>query len=97
VEAGARRIYVSPVVRDGQLEFAIRDNGPGFPATVLERLGKPYNSTKDRPGSGLGLFLLVNVMRSLGGTVEAYNPPAGGGEVRLILPIAALAPQEMPQ
>ncbi|MDO9608298.1 MAG: ATP-binding protein [Brevundimonas sp.] len=96
VEAGARRIFVSPVVRDGQLEFAIRDNGPGFPATILERLGKPYNSTKDRPGSGLGLFLLVNVMRSLGGTVEAYNPPAGGGEVRLILPIAALAPQEMP-
>ncbi len=95
VEAGARRIFVSPVVRDGQLEFAIRDNGPGFPATVLERLGKPYNSTKDRPGAGLGLFLLVNVMRSLGGAVEASNPPAGGGEVRLILPIAALAPQEM--
>jgi two-component system, sensor histidine kinase RegB len=95
VEAGARRIFVSPVVRDGQLEFAIRDNGPGFPATILERLGKPYNSTKDRPGAGLGLFLLVNVMRSLGGAVEASNPPAGGGEVRLILPIAALAPQEM--
>jgi two-component system sensor histidine kinase RegB len=34
-------------------------------------------------------------MRSLGGAVEASNPPAGGGEVRLILPIAALAPQEM--
>jgi two-component system, sensor histidine kinase RegB len=76
VEAGARRIVVSPTVSDGLLSIVVRDNGPGFPATVLERLGKPYNSTKDRPGAGLGLFLLANVMRSLGGSVEACNPPA---------------------
>lgn len=95
VEAGARRIVVAPTVSQGQLEVAVRDNGPGFPATILERLGKPYNSTKDRPGAGLGLFLLVNVMRSLGGAVEASNPPAGGGEVRLSLPIDVLAPEEI--
>lgn len=94
VEAGARRIFVTPRVSSDRLEVAIRDNGPGFPAAILERLGKPYNSTKDRPGSGLGLFLLVNVMRSLGGAVEASNPPAGGGEVRLSLPIEVLAPKE---
>lgn len=95
VEAGARRVLVSPNVSDGRLLVALRDDGPGFPATVLERLGKPYNSTKDRPGAGLGLFLLVNVIRSLGGTVEASNPAAGGGEVRLSLPIEVLAPEEM--
>jgi len=94
VEAGARRIIVSPTVDEGVLVIAVRDNGPGFSATVLERLGKPYNSTKDRPGAGLGLFLLANVMRSLGGSVEACNPAAGGGEVRLTLPIDVLAPEE---
>jgi two-component system sensor histidine kinase RegB len=94
VEAGARRIVVSPSVSAGKLQVAVRDNGPGFPATVLDRLGKPYNSTKDRPGAGLGLFLLANVMRSLGGSVEACNPAGGGGEVRLTLPIDVLAPEE---
>lgn len=94
LEAGARRIVVSPSVSAGSLHVAVRDNGPGFPATVLDRLGKPYNSTKDRPGAGLGLFLLANVMRSLGGTVEASNPAGGGGEVRLTLPIEVLAPEE---
>lgn len=94
VEAGARRVIVTPTVTEGCLQVTLRDNGPGFPATVLERLGKPYNTTKDRPGAGLGLFLLVNVIRSLGGVVEASNPAAGGGEVRLTVPIDVLAPED---
>jgi len=94
VEAGARRVVVSTAAIDDRLEIVVQDDGPGFPDEVLERLGRPYTSTKARPGAGLGLFLLVNVMRSLGGTVEARNPAAGGGEVRLRLPLAALAPKE---
>lgn len=94
VEAGAKRIKLSTSLADDVLSIVVRDNGPGFAASILADLGKPYTSTKDRPGSGLGLFLLMNVIRSLGGKVEASNPAAGGGEVRLTLPLAALAPKE---
>lgn len=93
-EAGARRIVVTLGQAGELLEITVRDDGPGFAPEILDRLGKPYTSTKTRPGAGLGLFLLMNVIRSLGGTVEAANPPAGGGEVRLRLPLSALAPQE---
>ena len=93
-EAGARRIVVTLGQAGELLEITVRDDGPGFAPEILDRLGKPYTSTKTRPGAGLGLFLLMNVIRSLGGTVEAANPPAGGGEVRLRLPLPALAPEE---
>ncbi|GAA0214175.1 two-component system sensor histidine kinase RegB [Brevundimonas nasdae] len=94
VEAGARRVGLTISLVGDSLDIIVRDNGPGFAPSILADLGKPYASTKDRPGAGLGLFLLMNVIRSLGGKVEASNPAAGGGEVRLTLPLAALAPKE---
>ena len=94
VEAGARRLVLATALVGDALEISARDDGPGFAEEVLTRLGQPYTSTKPRPGAGLGLFLLVNVIRSLGGAVQATNPPSGGGEVRLSLPLVALAPKE---
>ena len=94
VEAGARRIAVTTTRTADTLSIAVRDDGPGFPNVILQAWGKPYNSTKPRAGAGLGLFLLMNVIRSLGGRVEASNPPAGGAEVRLTLPLSALAPKD---
>ena len=44
--------------------------------------------------AGLGLFLAVNVLRTLGGAVSARNRESGGGEVTLTLPIAAIAVPE---
>ena len=76
------------------LTVSVRDQGPGFAQETLDRLGQPYNSSKRRPGSGLGLFLSVNVARTLGGRIEAFNPPGGGAEVVVTLPMAALAIDE---
>ena len=57
------------------------------------QFGKPYNSSKGRPGGGLGLFLVVNVARTLGGTVAASNREEGGAVVRVHLPLSAIAIQ----
>lgn len=73
------------------LHLEIADRGPGFPAEMIERFGQPYRSTKGRTGGGLGLFLLVNVLRKLGGTASVENRPGGGACVRIVLPLAALA------
>ena len=75
---------------DADLVVRVVDRGPGFPAQMLEQLGKPYHSTKGRPGGGLGLFLVVNVARTLGGTVAARNL-APGAEVTVRLPLAAIS------
>jgi two-component system sensor histidine kinase RegB len=79
-------------VRDGDtLSLSVTDTGHGFAARMLEQLGKPYQSTKKQPGSGLGLFFVVNVARKLGGTVSARNREEGGAAVRLNLPLASIS------
>ena len=72
----------------------VDDRGPGFTPEMLAEFGKPYRSSKGRPGGGLGLFLVVNVARKLGGVVTAENAEIGGAEVTLTLPVASLSPEE---
>ena len=65
--------------REGDnLVLSISDRGPGFAPEMLAQLGKPYHSSKGRAGGGLGLFLVVNVVRKLGGrSLEDGADPAG--------------------
>jgi len=79
---------------DDILSVKVRDEGPGFLPEILSNFGKPYQSTKNRPGSGLGLFLAVNVLRKLGGSVTAHNMQDGGACVELLLPIRPLSLEE---
>lgn len=96
LEASPGRVEVRVERRGGALAIIVEDEGPGFDPNILATLGKPYRSTKGRPGGGLGLFLVSNVMRKLGGTVSAYNRERGGACVVLTLPLAALSPESAP-
>jgi two-component system sensor histidine kinase RegB len=77
-------------VREDRLLIEVEDDGPGFTDETLENFGKPYNSTKGRAGGGLGLFLVVNVLRKLGGRASAENGAEGGARVVLDLPLSSL-------
>ena len=83
------------VSREGEhgqyLRLKVGDAGPGFTAETLANFGKPYNSSKGRPGGGLGLFLSLNVARSLGGRLSAANRSPRGAEVTLELPLSSLS------
>lgn len=76
------------------LRITVSDQGPGFAPAMLAQFGKPYQSSKGRPGGGLGLFLAMNVARTLGGSVVAHNRAEGGAMVTITLPLAAIALQE---
>ena len=76
--------------------MTVTDAGPGFAPDMLTKLGTPYQSSKNRPGGGLGLYLVLNVARTLGGSVEARNRPEGGAQVTIELPLASIAlPQKV--
>ena len=76
------------------LNLTVTDAGHGFAPAMLAQFGKPYQSTKGRPGGGLGLFLSVNVARTLGGTVTAGNREEGGARVQIMLPLSHIAIEE---
>ncbi|KRA76510.1 histidine kinase [Lysobacter sp. Root667] len=94
LEASPAWVALDADCRDGELVIQVSDAGPGFSADILERLGTPYNSSKGRPGGGLGLFLSVNVARTLGGRLTARNRPQGGAVVTVTLPLSAIALEE---
>ena len=89
-EASPSHIRLTAVRNGDDLVLTVSDDGPGFVPDMLEQIGKPYQSTKGRLGGGLGLFLVVNVLRKLGGSVAARNRPEGGATVTLTLPLSGL-------
>jgi len=94
LEASPQQVVLEVSRDDHNLRLTVSDAGPGFPPEVLAQLGKPYNSTKGRAGSGLGLFLTVNVARTVGGRVMAGNRAEGGAVVVVTLPLAAITLKE---
>jgi two-component system, sensor histidine kinase RegB len=91
LEASPDWIRIEASRRADHLVVNVRDKGPGFTPEILENFGRPYQSTKQRSGRGLGLFLVVNVLRKLGGTIRPRNNSDGGASVELSLPIMALS------
>lgn len=91
LEASPSWMGLSVSRQEDKLVIAVKDAGPGFRPEMLESFGKPYQSSKNRPGSGLGLFLVVNAVRKLGGMVSARNNDGRGAAVTLTLPLAALS------
>jgi len=89
-EASPHWVGLSAYLEAGMIVVQITDRGTGFEAGVIANIGKPYNSTKGREGGGLGLFLVTNVVRKLGGSILAASQPGGGAIVTLALPLAAL-------
>ncbi|MGO1003073.1 ATP-binding protein [Lysobacter sp. CA196] len=75
---------------DDRLVLKVSDIGPGFAPAMLSHFGKPYQSSKGRPGGGLGLFLALNVARTLGGSITAHNRSPRGAIVAMTLPLSAL-------
>jgi two-component system sensor histidine kinase RegB len=80
------------------LDMAITDDGPGFPAAILDHLGEPYISTRARDGShmGLGIFIAITLLERSGAAMEFGNRAEGGASVHIRWPRARyVKPQEM--
>lgn len=65
------------------LTIEVMDDGPGFPANLLERLGEPYLSSRAGIGGhlGLGIFIAQNLLERTGAELAFSNRPEGGAKV----------------
>lgn len=77
--------------RSGSVVVTIRDNGPGIPPDVVDKVFQPFFTT--RPGgTGLGLSIVQKVIVSHNGRVAAANQPEGGAMFTLAFPTRVPVP-----
>lgn len=69
------------------VDIEIRDSGPGIPPEVLPRIFDPFFTTKEvGMGSGLGLFIVFEVVEEHGGCIAVESVPGEGTAFLIRLP-----------
>jgi two-component system OmpR family sensor kinase len=97
VHTPAETAIEASLERDGdQAVVRVRDHGPGLPdgdpRAVFERFWRSSASRgRDDGGAGLGLAIVAAIVQAHSGSVDAANPPGGGAELTVRLPLAAQA------
>jgi len=73
---------------EGEVEFKVRDHGPGIPAyaeaKIFDRFFSLARPAGGKKSSGLGLSLVKEIMTLHGGRVEVVSHPDGGTVATLV-------------
>lgn len=80
---------------EGGIEISVADKGSGIPQDEISRLFQKYfrgRGAQDKPGAGLGLFLVKRIADMHGGTVRVESTLEQGSLFVLTLPGHAAAP-----
>jgi two-component system sensor histidine kinase RegB len=78
-DESGRAVRVQVLRLDGQVQIEITDQGPGMPEEILQRVSEPFFTTKPPgKGMGLGVYLAINVLRSVEGDVVYSSTPGSG-------------------
>ncbi|WFU45118.1 PAS domain S-box protein [Bradyrhizobium sp. CB82] len=78
LDEGRRELRISTAADDSNgVVVAVRDNGPGFDAAMVDRLFEPFYTTKP-DGIGMGLSICHSIIEAHGGRLWAgANEPRG--------------------
>jgi signal transduction histidine kinase len=79
------QVAISTVARGEEVEFAVRDNGPGLTADVQQHLFESFFTTKTE-GLGLGLPIVQSIIERHHGRVWAENADQGGAIFHVTVP-----------
>lgn len=71
--------------KDDAIEIEVRDQGPGIPPEIRDKIFKLYYTTK-KSGTGIGLAMSYRVMQLHNGSVEFESEPGQGTVFRLRFP-----------
>ncbi|HET8529482.1 MAG TPA: ATP-binding protein [Gaiellaceae bacterium] len=86
---GAREVVVSARRVDGTVELHVLDDGPGFPASFLERAFDRFSradEARSQGGAGLGLSIVALIAAAHGGAAAVANRREGGADAWITLP-----------
>jgi len=75
---------------EGFLRIEVKDHGPGMTPEVLERIRRPYFTTREG-GTGLGVAVARGLVEQHGGRLSYDSAPGKGTTVGIDLPRCALS------
>jgi len=88
-KADHAKIHVSarPADEAGYIRVEIRDNGPGIPPEILEKIWVSFFTTKgEQGGTGLGLSACMEIITQSGGRIWAKSKVGEGAAFIILLP-----------
>jgi len=81
-------VWVSTRKVDGKVEIRVKDNGPGIPQKILDKIFQPFFTTKPTgQGTGLGLSLAYDIVKAHGGEIKVETREGEGSEFMILLPV----------
>lgn len=82
------RIKISAISKDNEVVISIRDNGPGIPGEIADKIFSPFFTTKERDkGTGLGLFIVKTIIEEHKGKISFASVNGKGAEFKIVLPM----------
>jgi len=86
----------SEIIKDTWLQISVQDSGCGFSEDALEHALEPFFTTKGSKGSGLGLTMVYDMTKLVGGGMRIANAENGGAIVSLRLPLRRMRGNRAP-
>lgn len=81
------KIYLQPdKISSYYVSISVSDNGTGIPPVIQDRIFDPFYTTKTR-GRGLGLAVVLGIIKSHDGCIQLISEPNRGTTVIVYLPV----------
>ena len=78
-----------------QVLVTIKDNGPGIPDSIKDKIFQPFFTTKPTgQGTGLGLSLSYDIIKAHGGELTVNSHEGSNTEFTILLPVSNQNPHE---
>ena len=82
-------VWLETRVDSNRAVVVVADDGPGIPPEIIDRIFDPFFTTKPvGEGTGLGLGIAYQIVRSHGGAIHVDSTPGRGARFRVELPLA---------
>ena len=82
-------VAVSTIKLDDKIQISVKDNGPGIPSSIVDKIFQPFFTTKPTgQGTGLGLSLAYDIVKAHGGELKVETGEDEGSEFIIQIPIS---------
>ena len=87
-QSAAKRVAVTTVIRDADVQITVQDSGTGIPVDAQARIFDPFFTTKEvGQGTGLGLSITYGIIKEHHGRISVESRLGEGATFTILLPV----------